>query len=161
MVAPPRYVRGSMPNQLTPYHATLEQALKTDAHRIKFASFEELNAWLGQRCQALWGELHHPEYPALSVADVLEQEQSQMMPMPTAFDGYVEKAARVSSTCLVTVSRNRYSVPCEFPGQMVSTHLYPGWVCVVAGDAVVASHERIAGAKRGAHWRARHRQDPP
>src|SRR5471032_2716115 len=28
-----------------------------------------------------------------------------MMPMPMAFDGYVEKAARVSSTCLVTVNR--------------------------------------------------------
>ena len=39
------------------------------------------------RCGALWGELRHPEYPALSVADVLEQEQSQMMPMPSAFDG--------------------------------------------------------------------------
>ena len=115
-----------------------------EAQTRKFGSFDELNAWLGQRCRALWGELRHPEYPALSVADVLEQEQSQMMPMPTAFDGYVEKAARVSSTCLVTVSRNRYSVPCEFAGQMVSTHLYPGQVCVVAGDAVVASHERIA-----------------
>ncbi len=32
LVAPPRYVRGSMPNQLMPFHATLEQALKTDAH---------------------------------------------------------------------------------------------------------------------------------
>jgi hypothetical protein len=27
---------------------------------------------------------------------------------------------------------------------MVSTHVYPGRVCVVAGDAVVASHERVA-----------------
>src|SRR5471032_957314 len=89
-------------------------------------------------------ELRHPEHPALSVADVLEQEQSQMMPMPTPFDGYVEKVARVSSTCLVTVSRNRYSVPCELAGQMVSARLYPGRVCVVAGDAVVASHERVA-----------------
>lgn len=75
---------------------------------------------------------------------MLEQEQSQMMPMPTPFDGYVEKPSRVSSTCLVTVSRNRYSVPCEFAGQMVSARLYPGKVCVVAGDAIVASHERVA-----------------
>jgi hypothetical protein len=44
-----------------------------------------------ERCRALWSELRHPEYSALSVADVLEQEQSQMMPMPTPFDGYVEK----------------------------------------------------------------------
>lgn len=115
-----------------------------DAQTRQFASFAELNAWLGQRCRALWGELRHPEYPSLSVADVLEQEQSQMMPMPTPFDGYVEKPARVSSTCLVTVSRNRYSVPCEHAGQMVSVRLYPGRVGVVAGDAVVACHERIA-----------------
>jgi len=38
------------------------------------------------------------------------------MPMPTPFDGYVEKPARVSSTCLVSVARNRYSVPCVAAG---------------------------------------------
>jgi hypothetical protein len=43
---------------------------------------------------------------------------------------------------LVSVARNRYSVPCELAGQMVSTRLYPGRVVVVAGQAVVASHER-------------------
>jgi hypothetical protein len=32
---PPRYVRGSTPNKLTACHATLEQVLKADAHRIK------------------------------------------------------------------------------------------------------------------------------
>ncbi len=47
------------------------------------------------------------------LADMLEQEQSQMMAMPAPFDGYVEKAARVSSTCLVSVDRNRYSVLCR------------------------------------------------
>lgn len=33
--------------------------------------------------------------------------------MTVAFDGYVESPARVSITCLVTVVRSRYSVPCE------------------------------------------------
>jgi hypothetical protein len=75
---------------------------------------------------------------------MLEQEQAQMMPMPTPFDGYVEKPARVSSTCLVTVHRNRYSVPCELAGQMVSVRLYPARVSIVAGDAIIASHERLA-----------------
>ena len=64
--------------------------------------------------------------------------------MPAAFDGYVEQPARVTSTCLVTVARNRYSVPCELAGQMVSARLYPGTVAVVAGDKVVASHERLS-----------------
>lgn len=119
-----------------------------DAQARQFGSFAELNAWLGERCRALWGELRHPEYEAFSVADMLEQEQAQMMPMPTPFDGYVEKEARVSSTCLVTVHRNRYSVPCELAGQMVSTRLYPARVCVVAGDAIVAAHDRIVDRKQ-------------
>ena len=62
------------------------------------------------------------------------------------FDGYGEKPARGSSTCLVSVARNRYSVPCELAGQMVSTRLYPGSVVVVADDAMVARHERLSNA---------------
>ena len=114
-----------------------------DAQALQFASFAALNAWLGERCRALWTQLRHPEHTQFSVADMLEQERDQMMPMPTPFDGYVEKPARVSSTCLVTVHRNRYSVPCEWAGKMVSTRLYPNRVGVVAGDALVASHERL------------------
>jgi len=78
-----------------------------------------------------------------SVAEMLEHEQPHLMPMPEPFDGYMEKPARVSSTCLVAVARNRYSVPCELVGQMVSTRLYPGRIVIVAGDAIVASHERL------------------
>jgi hypothetical protein len=97
--------------------------------RQRFSSFAELNAWLGTRCQALWEEIRHPEHDQFSVAEMLEHEQAHLMPMPEPFDGYVEKPARVSSTCLVTVARNRYSVPCELVGQMVSSRLYPtaGW----------------------------------
>ena len=114
-----------------------------EAQTRKFGTFAELNAWLGERCRSLWSEVRHPEYTQFSVADMLEQERAEMMPMPTPFDGYVEKEARVSSTCLVRVARNRYSVPCEFAGQRVSTRLYPDRVCIVASDAMVASHERL------------------
>jgi transposase len=114
-----------------------------DAQNQKFASFTELNAWLGERCRSLWNELLHPEYPPFCIADMLEQERAAMMPMPTSFDGYVEKPARASSTCLVSVSRNRYSVPCEFAGQHLSTRLYPNRVNVVAEDNVIASHDRL------------------
>ena len=34
-------------------------------------------------------------------------------------------------------------MPCEFAGQRVSTRLYPNRVSVVAGDALVASHDRL------------------
>ncbi|MEO6320525.1 MAG: IS21 family transposase, partial [Polaromonas sp.] len=115
-----------------------------DAQKRRFGSFAELNAWLGARCRALWGEIRHPEYPQFSVAEMLEQERAEMMPMPTPFDGYVERSAKVSSTCLVSVARNRYSVPCELAGQRVSTRLYPNQISVVAGDALVARHDRVS-----------------
>ncbi len=114
-----------------------------DAQTQQWHSFDELNAWLGGRCRALWEELRHPEYKELSVAEVLEQERTEMMPMTTPFDGYVEKSVRVSSTCLVSIGRNRYSVPCELVGQWVSSRLYPTQVGVAAGDALVASHARL------------------
>ena len=114
-----------------------------EAQNERFSSFEALNAWLSQRCRALWHELTHPQYPGLSVAEVLELEQAEMMPMPAPFDGYVEKAVRVSSTALVSLGRNRYSVPCEFAGRWVSSRLYPTRVDLVADDAVIASHARL------------------
>jgi len=114
-----------------------------DAGKQRFGSFVELNVWLGARCRALWEEIGHPEHAQFSVAEMLEHERTHLMPMPEPFDGYVEKPARVSSTCLVAVARNRYSVPCELAGQMVSTQLYPGCVVVVANDSVVAGHERL------------------
>jgi hypothetical protein len=117
-----------------------------DAAKHRFGSFAELNAWLGERCRALWSEVRHPEHHQFSVAEMLEHERPHLMPMPAPFDGYVEKPARVSSTCLVSVARNRYSVPCELAGQMVSTRLYTGSVVIVADDAVVARHERLSDA---------------
>lgn len=117
-----------------------------EAAKQRFGSFAELNAWLAARCRALWDEVRHPEHDQFSVAEMLEHERAHLMPMPAPFDGYVEKPARVSSTCLVAVARNRYSVPCELAGQMVSTRLYPGEVVVVAGDAMVARHERLSAA---------------
>ena len=113
-----------------------------DAAKQRFGSFDELNAWLGTRCRAQWEAIRHPDHDQFSVAEMLEHEQSHLMPMPEPFDGYVENPARVSSTCLVSVSRNRYSVPCELAGQMVSARLYPNRVVVAAGDAIVASHQR-------------------
>lgn len=86
----------------------------------------------------MWEEVRHPEHEQFSVAEMLEHERSHLMPMPTPFDGYVEKPARMSTTCLLSVARNRYSVPCELHGQMISTRLYPASVVVVAEDRIVA-----------------------
>ncbi len=67
------------------------------------------------------------------------------MPMPAPFDGYVELVARVSSTCLITVQRNRYSVPCHLANHLVSVHLYPEQIAVYAENERVACHLRLLG----------------
>jgi transposase len=116
-----------------------------DARDRRFGTLAELNAWLGERCRALWAELRHPEHKAFSVAEMLELERQHLMPMPAPFDGYVQGFSRVSSTCLVAVVRNRYSVPCELARSTVSTRLYPDRVVIVADEHIVAEHPRQIG----------------
>lgn len=113
-----------------------------EAAKEQFGSFTELNVWLLARCKTLWQELRHPEFDDLTIAEMLEHEQPSLMPMVTPFDGYTETIGKVSSTCLVIEDRNRYSVPCELVGQMVSIRTYPERLDFVAHDAVVASHSR-------------------
>lgn len=113
-----------------------------EAAKERFGSYGELNAWLAQRCRQLWSEIAHPEYRDVTVAEALEHESSYLMPVPKPFDGYVETLGRVSSTCLVSIDRNRYSVPCEWVGQMVSLRLYPERIDIVIDQTAVASHLR-------------------
>ena len=113
-----------------------------DAGKERFGTFTELNLWLLAKCRTLWRELRHTEYGDLTIAEMLEHEQPGLMPMVTPFDGYVETLGKVSSTCLVSIDRCRYSAPCELVGQMVSIRIYPERLDFVAHDMVVASHVR-------------------
>ena len=113
-----------------------------DAMRERFSDFTELNVWLEARCQALWATLPHPDAEQLSVADALSLERDALMPMVPPFDGYVETIATVSSTCLVSVERNKYSVPCTLAHRKVSVRLYPESIEVHDEDGVVARHPR-------------------
>jgi transposase len=112
-----------------------------DAQHHRFGSFAELNVWLATQCLAAW-DASHPDLPGVTIRDAWTQERAQLMPMPTPFDGYVEVPARVSSTSLVSVARNRYSVPCVYAGHRVSVRLYPERVVIVADQQVVADHVR-------------------
>jgi len=114
-----------------------------DAGHVRFGNLNELNAWLETRCRTLWSELPYPDSAGLTLLDALELEQPHLMPMPGIFDGYVEVLSRVSSTCLVTVQRNRYSVPCHLANRKVSVRLYPERIAVYADDTQVAAHVRL------------------
>lgn len=115
--------------------------------RPAFADFAELNAWLERRCDEL-AQRFHPEQSDRRIAEVFEDERPLLRPFTAAFDGYFEQAVRVSSTCLVTYDRNRYSVPAEFAGKTASLRAYADRVRVVAEEGVVAEHPREFGRGR-------------
>jgi transposase len=110
----------------------------------RFASFEALNDWLATRCRELAGR-KHPMTPERSIAACFIAEQLALRPITAAFDGYVEHMLLVSSTCLVTLDRNRYSVPAAFAGRAVSVRSTASEIRVVADGAVIAEHARRFG----------------
>ena len=81
----------------------------------RWKDLETLNDWLGQQCRRVWSETKHPDWPELTVAELLQDELPKLMPCPKPFDGYVEHPVRVSSTGLIHLERNRYSVPPSMP----------------------------------------------
>ena len=125
----------------------VEKNVRDARHRLwqvmpAFPDLAALNLWLEERCKALWVETAHGGLPG-RIADVWEAEKPALMPLPTAFDGYVEQSKRVSPTCLITFERNRYSVPASFANRPVSLHIYPERLVIVAEGHVVCEHHRI------------------
>jgi len=110
----------------------------------RFEDLAQLNAWLEARCRELAAR-PHPAEQGRTVADCFAEEQPLLRPVTAAFDGYVEKSLRVSSTCLVQADGNRYSVPAEWAGKVVSTRLTADKLRVAADGQLLAEHARRFG----------------
>ena len=106
-----------------------------------FESLDALNAWLEQRCREFWAQTLHGSEPG-TIADAWSCEVESLMPAGRPFDGFVEYTKRVSSTCLVHLERNRYSVPASFANRPVSLRVYPDRLMVVAEGQVICEHRR-------------------
>ncbi|PZX47530.1 transposase [Cereibacter changlensis] len=107
-----------------------------------FPDLAALNAWLEERCIALWHETAHGTLPG-TIADVWIDEKAALMPLPSAFDGFVEIDKRVSPTCLISFERNRYSVPASFANRPVSLRVYPDRLVVAAEVNILCEHSRV------------------
>ncbi|WP_310619323.1 IS21 family transposase [Flexibacterium corallicola] len=68
--------------------------------KLSFATLEDLNAHLQLRCEAL-AQKDHPEDKSQTIAEVFQREHACLRSKGRAFDGYRERTARVSGTCLV------------------------------------------------------------
>lgn len=107
----------------------------------KFTDLAALNAWLETRCREL-ATRPHPTLKPASIAEVFTQEQPHLRCVTAPFDGYFEQAVRVSSTCLASYDRNRYSVPAEHAGRQISLRAYADRIMLVAEGGMVAEHAR-------------------
>jgi transposase len=108
----------------------------------EFTDLAALNAWLEERCPALWAQMAHPEQ-ARPIAAVYADERAVLMALPPPFDGFVESTKRVSPTCLVIFDHNRYSVPAAFANRAVSLRAYAERIVLVAEARVIAEHRRV------------------
>ena len=107
-----------------------------------FPDLATMNAWLEQRCLEVWQETPHGTLPG-TIADVWAEERAALMPLPPAFDGFIELSKRVSPTCLISFERNRYSVPASFANRPVSLRIYPDRLVVAAEGNILCEHCRI------------------
>ena len=107
-----------------------------------FPDIAALNAWLEQRCLELWWQTPHGKQSG-TIADVWAEELAALMPLPVAFDGFVELSKRVSPTCLISFDRNRYSVPASFANRPVSLRIYPDRLVVAAEGNILCEHARV------------------
>ena len=110
----------------------------------RFTSLAALNEWLATRCREL-AQRKHPATPEHSIAACFATEQATLRKITAPFDGYVEHMVRASSTCLVALDRNRYSVPAAFAGRAVSVRSTAAQVRIVTDGAVIAEHKRCFG----------------
>jgi hypothetical protein len=107
-----------------------------------FPDLAALNAWLEERCFELWRQTAHGKQPG-TIADVWAEEQAALMPLPVAFDGFIELSKRVSPTCLISFERNRYSVPASFANRPVSLRIYHDRLVVAAEGTILCEHARV------------------
>jgi len=125
----------------------IEKNVQDSRHRFfqpapRFASLDELNDWLEERCKFFWATTTHGKMRG-SIADLWAEEVQTLMPVSRSFDGFVEYTKRVSPTCLVHFDRTRYSVPASFANRPVSLRVYPDRVVVAAEGQIICEHSRI------------------
>ncbi len=75
--------------------------------------------------------------------DLFAKEQPLLQPAPSEpYDIGTVHTARASRRFRVTVETNRYSVPAEYAGQVLTLKVYPDRVCVYDHDQLIARHPR-------------------
>jgi transposase len=116
--------------------------------RLRVASYEELNAWLLDRCVAYAKAHKHPELTDSTIWQAFEAERPQLVQITGPFDGFHATQASVSKTCLVRFDNNKYSAASRAVGRPVEIQAYADRLVIRQDGAIVGEHQRRFG--RGA-----------
>jgi transposase len=113
--------------------------------RLRVTSYEELNAWLLDRCIVYTKAHKHPEITDRTIWQVFEAERAQLVPIGSRFDGFHATQASVSKTCLVRFDNNRYSVSSRAVGRPIEIQAYADRIVIRQDGAIVGEHPRCFG----------------
>jgi len=113
--------------------------------RLRVASYDELNAWLLDRCVAYARAHRHPERADCTIWQVFEAERPQLVPIRGPFDGFHAIQASVSKTCQVRFDNNKYSVVSRAVGRPVEIQVYADRIVIRQDGAIVGEHRRRFG----------------
>ena len=113
--------------------------------RLRFKTYDELNAWLLDKCVAYARAHRHVDQPERTIWDVFEEERGKLVEYRGPFDGFHAVPASVSKTCLVRFDNNKYSVRSAAVGRPVEIHAYANRIVMRQDGAVVAEHVRCFG----------------
>ena len=113
--------------------------------RLRVKTYDELNAWLTDKCIAYAKAHPHPERPEQTVWEVFEEERPKLVAYRGRFDGFHALPASVSKTCLVRFDNNKYSVNASAVGRPVEIHAYADRIVIRQDGRIVAEHRRSYG----------------
>ncbi|QPC92981.1 IS21 family transposase [Mesorhizobium sp. INR15] len=113
--------------------------------RLRFKSYEELNAWLLDKCIAYTKAHRHIEQPERTIWNVFEDERGKLVEYRGPFDGFHTVPASVSKTCTVRFDNNKYSVLSTAVGRPVEIQAYADRIVIRQDGVVVAEHVRSFG----------------
>jgi len=116
--------------------------------RLRFKTYDELNAWLLDQCIAYAKAHRHPDLTDQTIWEAFEAERPKLVPYTGRFDGFHAVPASVSKTCLVRFDNNKYSVTASAVGRPVEIHAYADRVVIRQDGRIVGEHPRAFG--RGA-----------
>ncbi len=114
------------------------------APRPRFASWDELNAWIEQQCRKRRERRQRGQ--SETIGERFEQERQALLPLPAAaYEACEKRPGRVTSLSLVRYRTNDYSVPTEYGHRQVLIKGYVNEVVISAGGEQIARHRRSYG----------------